>query len=665
MTKNNQKIGTAPYNFVPLPEFIVTRYPSESDLPTHDASHPNDRNLLSGEITFNIVAKNPIFVSDSQNENETRKFVKSVDGKKYEIPGSTIRGLIRNAASILSLSDWTKNINDQRFFYRSVAESSTTLGKHYKKVLGTNTKLINNKRESIPENVQAGYIALSRNGEYCIYHARSDGGRLGKTYYKVNDGNLAINKDHFRRNVKKGFIVEEVTFSLNNKGKVVKMFQQDAYFKGNLLYSGFVRLGNTNKVSAYVINEIDRETTPIQLKKEDIKAYKADLKFRLSKFKKSERDRMEHFFDLPHKPGIEYSKPCFYLQYDGVTYFGFTAFLRLLFPYSTKDLIPEYITNKKAGIDYSDALFGFTTKDDRSNYASRVQFQSAKLVSMTDPVRTVSITPGSPRASAYRFYLNQDPLNQKNDYYTYLTKDTTLRGMKQYWIKEVDQLNYNNQNDSLKTDLEVLPKHSVFKVKITFDQLHDDELGLLLWALKGPKYHQIGMGKPYGYGVVSFELIKCFVSKNQDLYKDLTNMFHINREQIDIDSYINLYKSYMLKQLKQQGFILDENFKLEELDSIQIFLAMKDFTKLKREDMQYTKVNEYSKVTLPTAKQLLNNEMLVTRKTIDKYSNKSKQAKGINQNNKRNTNKPYRKNIRSAENKPFANLLKDFNFKDK
>ncbi len=62
---------------------------------------------------------------------------------------------------------------------------------------------------------------------------------------------------------------------------------------------------------------------------------------------------MENFLNLPEKPGIEHAKPCFYLDYDDVTYFGFTAFLRLLYPNSTKDLLPDYILNKKRGIDYT------------------------------------------------------------------------------------------------------------------------------------------------------------------------------------------------------------------------------------------------------------------------------------------------------------------------
>ena len=59
MTNVNKPIGKAPYNFVPLPEKIVTRYDSIADLPTHNASHKEDANLLSGEITFEIVAENP------------------------------------------------------------------------------------------------------------------------------------------------------------------------------------------------------------------------------------------------------------------------------------------------------------------------------------------------------------------------------------------------------------------------------------------------------------------------------------------------------------------------------------------------------------------------------------------------------------------------------
>lgn len=615
MTNVNKPIGKAPYNFVPLPEKIVTRYDSIADLPTHNASHKEDANLLSGEITFEIVAENPILVADGNDDQNRRKFVQNADGT-YEIPGSSLRGLIRNIVSVLSLSDWTEQIDDERFFYRSVAESSSTIGKHYKHVLNVSTKKINHKQESIPQNVKAGYIAKKKDGNYCIYHAKTDGGRLEKTYYKVNSGNIGINKDKFTRNVKRGFLIEEATFSVNKNGKVVKLYHDDANFKGYILYSGFIKTGRTEKVSAYLINEIDQEKEPVPVRLEDIKAYQADLNFRISKFPKRDRERMKKFFELPDKPGIEHAKPCFYLEYDGVTYFGFTAFLRLLYPYSTKDLLPDHILNKKSGIDYTSALFGFTKNSNpkiNANYASRVHVHPALMKEDGEPDKPVKVILGSPRASATTMYLTQDHNADKNDYQTYLTKDATIRGMKQYWIKDEDMPSVDDKNNSALTELEALPKHTTFEAKISFDQLHEDELGLLLWALKRPEYHQIGSGKPYGYGVVTFKEITCHVTKNKNMYKSIEQFFDLRYERIDIDYYISIYHQYI-----KENYHLD----IETLPSVQSFLKMKEKSKLPEEEMQYMNLQEYNqKPTLPTIDELVNEKV---RSNIKEYMMQNK-----------------------------------------
>lgn len=605
---NNVNYGKAPYNFVPLPEKIVSRYKSPNELPTHDASKEEDIHLLSGEITFNIVAQNPILVADESKPNELRKFNKNADGT-YEIPGSSLRGLIRSAVSVLSLSDWTKQMDDDRFFYRAVADSSSKLGKHYKTLLDVDYVTVNGKKEAVPQNVQAGYIVKLKDDEYCIYPAKSGSGRHGKTYYKVNSGSVTIRRNEFENKVVKGFDVDKVKFSLDETGKVVKLFHNDGRFNGYLLYSGFIKMGKTQKVSAYLINEIDLDQKTIELSKRDVKAYKADLKFRISKFQNGERrEKMRKFFELPDKIGVEHAKPCFYIHEDGVTYFGFTAFLKLLFPYSTKGMLPEHILNKELGIDYTSALFGFTSneeKDENSpqqgNYASRLHFHSALVEGDVKPLEPVSILPGSPRASAYRFYLNQDDV-QNNDVHTYLTKDTTIQGMKQYWVKDVDVPYIDEKNRNNVANLELLPKNTVFKAKISFDQLHKDELGLLLWALKGPKFHQLGMGKPFGFGVVSFENIECTVTSNEKMYEDLTDIFQLGQAKIDVDEYIETYKTYMKNNLKENGLPVDE---LEKLESIQIFFAMKEKAKLAKEYMQYTGLKQYSKVILPSAKRLL------------------------------------------------------------
>lgn len=593
MSDDRVRIGKAPYNFIPLPEKILARYESVHDLPTHDASRNEDRNLLSGEITFNIVAKQPIIVAEAGEQANEKHFFKNKDDK-YEIPGSSLRGALRNAVSILSLSDWTGKIDDKYFFYRTIAGNNAKLRKYYQQTLDIKTYRQHGKTESVPERVQAGYIVKEKD-HYYIYEAKTDNGRHGKTFYKVSSQSVTGNKNEFIRKVRKGFLSENVTYSVNERGHVERLFDKNASFHGQILYSGFIRRGRDEKNSAYVINEIDLEKSPKEVPLEDIQAYKADLEFRKSKFPHDHRKRMTEYFSLPDQNGTEYAKPCFYLEYNGKIYFGFTPFLRLQYPFSTKQLLSSDIKDKQPGIDYEKALFGFTqlkeNENEVFNYASRIHVHAAEVKNDVSPLPGRKVTLRSPSATAYSIYLNQENVETTKQLKTYLDKEATIRGAKQYWVKR--ELDDENGTETIYA----LPKGTTFQAKITFDQLHEDELGLLLFALSKPEHYQLGMAKPYGYGVVTFEQITCHVTNNEKMYQNIKEMFNIGNEQVSIERYVQTYLDYV-----NEHFSISD---LEALPSVNAFLTMKQASPLEKEEMTYMSLREYNdNPRLPTVEEL-------------------------------------------------------------
>ena len=105
----------APYNFVPFKE--EKRVYSVSDTPTPHNSAADD--LLSGEISYEFESKTPVFVDDGTNSHH---FHKNAWGE-YSIPGSSIRGLIRNNVQILGFSSFADDIDDYALMYRNVANS--------------------------------------------------------------------------------------------------------------------------------------------------------------------------------------------------------------------------------------------------------------------------------------------------------------------------------------------------------------------------------------------------------------------------------------------------------------------------------------------------------------------------------------------------------------
>lgn len=595
MSKKQRSVAHAPYNFVPLPEKIITRYKSLDDLPTHDVRRKEEKDLLSGEITFDIVAESPILVADGtdrENENAPRTFVKNAQNV-YEIPGSTLRGLLRSTVSVLSLSNWTKWIDEETFYYRTVGESRGELAKTYRETLNIRVEQVNGKQISVAQDVKAGYIVRTDTNKYVIHPAMTDGGRHGKSYYKYHQRDVAHSESHrFKSNLRNGFIEENVSFSVNQHGKVVKLNSNEAKYKGKLLFTGPMWKKNT----AYVINEIDSEATPIAISEQDLKAYKSDYYFRSTKFGNSaDGKRKKDFFSLPSENGIKGAKPCFYIEKDGKLFFGYTAYLRLKYDHATSDALPNYLKDE-AGIDYTAALFGFTGKE--GNYASRLNFFSSYVKGLPQPLDPIKVISGSPRASALTMYLEQNL--GKREYNSYNDENASLRGMKHYWIKERTDKHNSVEKEKVASTLEFLPTNTTFTARISFEQLHKDELGLLLWAIQAPSYHQLGMGKPFGYGVVSFSNIECNVVNVTSMYDNLTDYFNMELIKYPIQDWIENYHTYVKT---------NHNIELQNMNSVSTFFKLKEKSQLPEEEMTYMDLNHYrKKPILPTTNDLMNGE---------------------------------------------------------
>lgn len=84
-----------PYNFIPFPSVVLRRYGSPEEIPGHDRL---EADLLSGEIEISVHTKTPLVF---HNPDGTPDFPKNSQGK-YFLPGSSLRGLIRENMQILA-----------------------------------------------------------------------------------------------------------------------------------------------------------------------------------------------------------------------------------------------------------------------------------------------------------------------------------------------------------------------------------------------------------------------------------------------------------------------------------------------------------------------------------------------------------------------------------
>lgn len=575
----------APYNFIPFYKQVVGV--DESQMLVHDVL--NDT-LLSGEISYEITNMTPLFIDDGSAEH---KFYRNAEGK-YTIPGSSIRGLIRNNVQILGLSGFDQDIDDYNLMYRNVANGQEK--GRYNKVLGTKSIPLGNDKGNISVllNVKAGYIKKVGD-KYKIYQTKVDKieDNLGEmNYYVLNErmfvsdrsklhSNFSFfeNPDYLLQNrIGVGFIEEERKGMMHyyqkpNNKEYKPGFEEVSYelsgtrhvksvgAPGRYSNKGYVaRTGYMNEKKAlYIIPEIDETKDVINIDEQDLASFKIDYEKKKNTLK---RTKNMDYFNLPQDDKI---KPVFYIRLDGRLYFGFTPRLRLFYDFTIKDGYKQDLP----AYDYAKSLFGCINNGNESaSFKSKTSFSDAVMEEKSTPqILKDSVILGEPKPSSYLDYLDQT-----NGTVTYNSKGFKLRGAKQYWLrKEIYRPEQSGNNENVKSPINAIDKGVVFKGKVRFQNLTKDELGLLVWSIKlnDESWMNIGKGKAYGYGAVKFSDIKVstvdakkaysitelslnpFVDQNSDEliknYKDVINTKLAGRNPSNIDDVRTIKDFFLMK----------------------------------------------------------------------------------------------------------------------
>lgn len=214
--------------------------------------------------------------------------------------------------------------------------------------------------------------------------------------------------------------------------------------------------------------------------------------------------------------------------------FGLTFLYKMPYRHSVQDSLPGMHRDSRP--DLAQCIFGYTeadvVKDDSLNsLKGRVQFGNAfadpSTVRMLDTQR---LPLGTPKASYLPIYVSQGkavhgqlPVSYttpgKNGepvpHYTYQTYDNSHpTGWKRYYGRdgivwgEPAPVNSEGE-DTQNTPFDPLDTGAVFNGVVTFHNLRPIELGALLCALTfgGHQdcHHQLGLAKPYGYGLCHYE----------------------------------------------------------------------------------------------------------------------------------------------------------------
>ena len=367
-------------------------------MPPHDKIQPD---LLSGEIKVTVTAKTPIFISNGEKEDKTVDFYRGPSGE-YEIPGSTMRGLIRENVQILGFGKVRTGVDveDYRILFRDVASGRYTLSKAENIYYHNIMKVKNEQNQDDHTNyIKYGYIT-NNHGTYFIREIKES---LRKVTRKQVKDDLFPNSElenatlidvEYDKNKKKYYRYEknEVTYDSSKQRGILLITGKSVTGAGKKRKEDKENSGKIKKEMkenhCYFFPEENTDTAKEKVTKEDILNYNMDYERR-----KSTLGDNYKFWELP-KDGEK--KPIFYIKHDEHTYFGMSLYFRIGYKHTIAYGLPVQKTQDGTVspesdpliLDYVYSMFGFTSNQNQA-YKSRVSFGDFQISQKKKPDKAV------------------------------------------------------------------------------------------------------------------------------------------------------------------------------------------------------------------------------------------------------------------------------------
>lgn len=589
----------APYNFVPLPEAVVTV--DESEIPTQDRYEG-----YTGHIECELTTRSPVYTRTVLNPDFFKKWTDNVRGMMQDdearetyaqffhlddaerpiIPGSSLRGVIRSLVEIIGCGK-VRWVTDKQLFFRTV--DGTSIGKHYISRMGN--------------NVKAGFLR-KRGGQYYIKKCRSV-----RVFRQDLGGKRVLYKDRVPRwnGSPRQYMPVWVKLSEDgNKVETVAHERSEHLIEGRLVITGDIPKKKKEFVFLLPESEAEEVIVPDKL----IERFHDDdqiTRWQQKAFPKDEpesncRERDGYLRRDEFLQGE--GDPVFFLREQGaLTFLGRAQMFRLPYEQSPVELVPrllrQHLDEENNELrDIAEAIFGFVPEGKRKrSCAGRVYFTDAVFESAENDVyySMDAIPPrilSSPKPTTFQHYLTQqkpDKVDRRGNpkwldhYDSPPPHEVTIRGHKLYWHREnqhfedtVDDWSDDTQHTAIR------PVNSgvKFSCKIFFESLSKVELGALLWALIVPGEpekdycHKIGMGKPLGLG--SVKVTQClYLSDRKKRYETLfseEDWLAGERQEPDQQRFIQAFENYVLDNMDPQE--RNEAESLAEVERIQMLLKM-------------------------------------------------------------------------------------------
>ncbi len=561
----------APYNFVPLAGWV--HCPDWGSKASHDLPFKEG---LCGEIPYTLVAATPVLVGGEQKKSTVDAagevyFARSHGS--YAIPGSALRGMLRAVIEIAAFGRM-RQVDDARHGLRDIS--------------GPGARAYTNK---VRNRVKTGFLRRTVDGTREIVPCES---------VRLSHRDLEQWWQEPKPIFKKGTSVREKYQRWEHLCKNHGIANSRAIsFKSTNSQVSEIHSGRTGfpvltgQISDVTDDRLDHKTGEVRIhgKYKDFIFHDPDER---EAFTVCDPDwgafLHVHADDEPDqsdRPWPGYWRQCFnrgkqipvfYVE-DGEdnhgqkhVCLGLAYMPKLAWDFSVHDLIrhtsKEHLYGPEEGGDYdfADLLFGALGNTQDRALKGRVNCGYAFAEDDPKPSTLDPTILNGPKPTYYPNYIKQrvDPKTWRLTSIEYATCLETqeneapeLRGFKRYPARPETRLqsltSEQQHNKKVQVKLHPLPAGARFTGGIQFHNLKPEELGALIWALtwggRENLRHGLGMGKPFGFGQVRFE-----VDWANTLARPNRNLAHVRP--IDPDVYRARFTEHMevaFRACRQKG----------------------------------------------------------------------------------------------------------------
>ena len=533
---------TAPYNFVPLSNKVF--FPdwggrASGDWPFEDG--------VCGTLEYEVEALGPLFVRGDEtlvNGKAVQEFFKTPDGK-VAIPGSSVRGLLRNLVQIASFGKFAP-VNDHRYGIRDL-HNPALYGNHMA-VLDPTAR----GSAALVPLVSAGWLTRLRDFDGdtaedeivaeirpCSF-AKIEYGYLERLAPEFRPGRKQSAPDKYagwgNRSLDVTVQVTEPRGAAARRGKgalgdFTIVTGTPGPTRGRLVFTGQPQDHDPNRVQRRGGGK-PKHHDFVFYGELNVAVPVTKARFREFEFIHSDRGQQGRTRAAPNEEWGHWQGryergervPVFFLRDgDKLRSYGLAMMFRLAYAHSVIDRANANQRDREdARLDLAETMFGRVAqgKDDHSGFSlrGRISVGLASIVEGKELSSPVEAVLGAPKASFYPNYVEQaaEPLaepgaqpprmNGKPVWRTFQDKEARLRGWKRYRPQEaiLRPPMPAKASDKVKTRFTPVAKGARFRGRIRLHNLRPVELGALLWALDlggapGAE-HMIGMARSLGFG---------------------------------------------------------------------------------------------------------------------------------------------------------------------